>query len=94
MNASSIVTRFKAGYTLKEASALTQVAKSKTPILYIHGDKDDFVPYRMMDELYNATSSEKEKLTVKNAAHAKSATTNPELYWSTVKQFIMKYIFK
>lgn len=91
MNASSVITRFKAGYTLKEASALTQVAKSKTPILYIHGDKDDFVPYKMMDELYNATASEKEKLTVENAAHAKSATTNPELYWSTIKQFLAKH---
>lgn len=92
MNASSIVTRFKAGYNLKEASALKQVAKSKTPILYIHGDKDDFVPYKMMDELYSATSSEKEKLTVENAAHAKSATTNPDLYWSTIKQFLAKHI--
>ena len=92
MNASSVITRFKAGYTLKEASALAQVAKSKTPILYIHGDKDDFVPYKMMDELYNATASEKEKLTVENAAHAKSATTDPELYWSTIKQFLAKHV--
>ena len=92
MNASSIVTRFKAGYNLKEASALTQVAKSKTPILYIHGDRDNFVPYKMMTELYNATASEKEKLTVENAAHAKSATTNPELYWSTIIKFLEKHV--
>ena len=92
MNASSVVTKVKAGYTLKEASALKQVAKSKTPILFIHGDKDDFVPYSMMDELYNATSSEKEKLTVEGAGHAKASEVNPELYWSTIEKFINRYV--
>lgn len=92
MNASSAIARFKAGYGLKEASALKQVAKSKTPILFIHGDEDDFVPYKMMDELYNATSSDKEKLTVKGAGHAKSSKVDPYLYWSTIENFINKYI--
>ena len=92
MNASSVVTKIKAGYTLKEASTLKQVAKSKTPILFIHGDEDDFVPYSMMDELYNATSSEKEKLTIEGAGHAKSSKVNPELYWSTIEKFTNKYI--
>ncbi|MGG7058822.1 alpha/beta hydrolase [Clostridium tertium] len=92
MNASSAIARFKAGYGLKEASALKQVEKSKTPILFIHGDEDDFVPYKMMDELYNATSSDKEKLTVKGAGHAKSSKVDPYLYWSTIENFINKYI--
>lgn len=92
MNASSVVTKVKAGYTLKEASTLKQVAKSKTPILFIHGDEDDFVPYSMMDDLYNATSSEKEKLTIEGAGHAKSSKVNPELYWSTIESFIDKHI--
>ncbi|MGG7212498.1 alpha/beta hydrolase [Clostridium nigeriense] len=92
MNASSAIARFKAGYGLKEASALKQVAKSKTPILFIHGDEDDFVPYKMMDELYDATSSDKERLTVKGAGHAKSSKVDPYLYWSTIENFINKYI--
>lgn len=92
MNASSAIARFKAGYGLKEASALKQVAKSKTPILFIHGDEDDFVPYKMMDELYNAANCEKEKLTIQGAGHAKSSKVNPYLYWSTIENFINKYI--
>lgn len=94
MNLSNIVTMIKAGYSLKEASPIKQVAKSKTPILYIHGDKDDFVPYYMMDQLYNATSSQKSKLTIKNAAHGKAALVNPNLYWNTVSDFLDKYIVK
>ena len=92
MHVSSIVTKIRAGYWLNEASAIEQVEKSKTPILYIHGDKDDFVPFYMMDELYDNTKSEKEKLVVEGAAHAKSSTVNPDLYWSTIENFINKYV--
>lgn len=92
MNVSSLVTQIRAGYSLSEASAIEQVKKSKTPILYIHGDNDDFVPYYMMEELYNATSSEKEMLTIKAAAHAKASEVDPETYWTTVYNFINKYI--
>ncbi|MGL5152350.1 MAG: alpha/beta hydrolase [Clostridium sp.] len=91
MHVSSLFGQIRAGYSIKEASALNQVKKSKTPILFIHGDEDDFVPYFMMEELYNATSSEKEMLTIKGAPHAKSSEVNPELYWTTIHNFINKY---
>ncbi|WP_133015839.1 alpha/beta hydrolase [Clostridium cuniculi] len=92
LNVSSIVAKIRAGYFLGEASSIDQVKKSKTPILYIHGDQDDFVPYYMMEELYNATSSEKEMLTIKGAEHAKAYEVDPETYWTTVNNFINKYI--
>lgn len=92
LNVSSLVAKVRAGYFLGEASTLEQVAKSKTPILFIHGDEDDFVPYYMMEELYNATSSEKEMLTIKNAGHAKASEIDPETYWTTVHEFTNKYL--
>ncbi|MGL5329631.1 MAG: alpha/beta hydrolase, partial [Peptostreptococcaceae bacterium] len=92
MHVSSLVGQIKAGYSIKEASAIDQVKKSKTPILYIHGDKDDFVPYFMMEELYNATSSEKEMLTIEDAAHAKASAVNPTLYWTTIYDFINNHL--
>lgn len=92
MNFSDVVTHIRAGYCLNDASAINQVKKSTTPILYIHGDKDDFVPYYMMDKLYNATNSEKEKLTIEGGEHANSDLVNPKLYWSTVNSFLEKYI--
>lgn len=92
LNVSSMVAKIRAGYFLGEASSLKQVKNSKTPILYIHGDKDDFVPYYMMEELYNATSSEKEMLTIEGAEHAKASEVDPETYWNTVNNFINKYM--
>lgn len=90
--ASDLVTKLKAGYGFKEASAIKQVEKSETPMLFIHGDEDTFVPYYMLDEVYEAANVEKEKLVVEGAEHANAASTNPELYWSTISNFINKYI--
>lgn len=92
MQSASVVARFRAGYWLSDASSLNQLKKAKVPILFIHGDEDTFVPYYMLDEVYNAADVPKEKLIVNGAAHAKAEETNPELYWSTIDKFIKNYI--
>lgn len=92
MNVCSLVTDIRGGYTFKEASAVEQVKKSKTPTLFIHGSNDTFVPFEMLDKLYNAAACEKEKLVIKDAGHAGSSTKDPELYWGTVEKFLEKYV--
>lgn len=91
LNAASVVTKIRAGYDFRKSSALEQVGKSKTPTLFIHGDSDNFVPFSMLDTLYDAASCEKQKLVVKGADHALSAITDPKLYWETVEAFLKKY---
>lgn len=90
INVTSLICKIKAGYWFGEGSAIKQVAKSKTPILFIHGDADDFVPYFMLDELYDAANCTKEKLVIKGASHARAVVEDPELYWNTIKKFIDK----
>ena len=92
LNVTNMVTKLKAGYSLKEASALESVKKATVPILFIHGDKDKFVPYSMMDKLYDATSSPKEKLTIEGGEHANSDLVSPFLYWLTVEDFLNQYV--
>ena len=92
LNVTNMVTKLKAGYSLKEASALESVKKATVPILYIHGDKDKFVPYSMMDKLYDATNSPKEKLTIEGGEHANSDLVSPFLYWLTVEDFLNQYV--
>ena len=92
LNVTNMVTKLKSGYSLKEASALECVKKATVPILYIHGDKDKFVPYSMMDKLYDATSSPKEKLTIEGGEHANSDLVSPFLYWLTVEDFLNQYV--
>ena len=92
LNVTNMVTKLKAGYSLKEASALECVKKATVPILFIHGDKDKFVPYSMMDKLYDATNSPKEKLTIEGGEHANSDLVSPFLYWLTVEDFLNQYV--
>lgn len=86
----NIVTKIRAGYSLKEASCIKQLQKAKIPILFIHGENDKFVPFSMQAKLIEATNAPKEKLIIKDAAHAESSRVNPEIYWHTIEKFIEK----
>ena len=80
------------GWSFNEASSLEQVKKCQLPMLFIHGDKDDYVPTWMVYELYKAKPEPKELWTVSNADHAISYKLNKQEYTEKVKQFTDKYI--
>ena len=92
LNTTSIITKLKAGYFFGEASALNQVKKSKTPILFIHGSADDFVPSYMVNILYKACNSEKDLLMIANAGHGAAYSTDPDRYTNEVNKFIEEYV--
>ena len=94
LDAASLVSRVRAGYDFKEASAVEQLSYNDSrPMLFIHGEEDTFVPYWMLDKVYHACYCEdKELLSVPGAVHGGAAATDPELYWSTVEMFLEKYI--
>lgn len=92
MQFASLMSFARAGWWLGEGDAVAQVAKSNTPMLFIHGDEDTFVPVAMVEEVYAAASCPKEKLVVEGAGHALSATRDPELYWGTVDSFLARYL--
>lgn len=92
LHAANTMTKFRAGYDLYKASAVDQVAKSNKPILFIHGDADTFVPYVMLDEVYEAATVEKEKLIIPGAGHGDAVKVAPDLYWQTLWKFVDSYI--
>ena len=89
LNLGSGLAKLKAGYSFKEADALNQVAKSTKPMLFIHGMKDDFVPFYMLDELYNAKiEGVKDKFVSETAGHAEAIYAETSAYWAKVEEFI------
>lgn len=92
VHSASLVTRLKAGYFFGEASALKQVRKAKVPILFIHGDTDTFVPYTMLDKLFEACPSPKEKFIVPQAGHGLAYDTDKAGYVSKVSSFVVRYV--
>lgn len=92
MHTFSLVCDLKNDWNFREASSLKQVAKCRLPMLFIHGEKDDYVPTWMVYELYEAKPEPKELWTVPNAGHANSYLLNREEYTEKVKHFTSKYI--
>lgn len=82
----------RAGFDLRDAAPIEAVTHSRTPTLFIHGILDEVVPPTMMGKLYEAARCPKKFLWVQDAAHANSVGVATELYWSTVHEFLKKYM--
>ncbi len=64
--------------------------KSSThvPMLFVHGDADDLVPYGMLTENYNAKTGAKTMRTFPGAAHASCYTKDPSAYRVYIEEFL------
>lgn len=80
------------GWNFHEASALNQVKKCRKPMLFIHGDKDDFVPTWMVYRLYEAKPQPKALWVVPGVDHAHSYRDYPEEYTGKVREFVKGYL--
>lgn len=86
------IVQLKAGYSLREASALAQVARCEKPMLFIHGNQDELVPFAMMQTLYDAKPGEnKQMLVAAGAGHGQAALVLGEEYWAQVFAFLAQY---
>lgn len=80
------------GYDVAKVSAVEAVRASDVPILLIHGDKDEYVPYYMMDIIYrNIKSQRKMKYIAVGSEHAFAYQDNPIKYQKQVVAFLQKY---
>lgn len=92
LNSMNTINKVCSGFDFRKASSIEQLKKSKTPTIFIHGDKDTFVPYEMLERNFDACASKKEKVTIEGSPHARNSVVNPELYWSSVDNFIGRYL--
>lgn len=90
LDSTSLVTKARAGYLFREASALKEVQHTDVPILYIHGKADTFVPVKNAIELYDNTSSSTELFLVDGANHGESYAKEPEAYKEKVQKFLQQ----
>ena len=87
------VANLQAGYSFTEDSPLIALKNNRRPILYIHSQKDDFVPIEMLTSVYNTDSSKyKEKLIINEAHHADAKHADPDLYYQTIFNFLEKHM--
>ena len=75
------------GFNLDKETAISAVARCKVPVIFYHGESDNFVPCYMSKENYDACTSRKQLVTIPGAGHGLCYPVYPEKYLSTLKNF-------
>lgn len=92
LDSTSLLTKIRAGYSFREASALKEVGKTDVPILYIHGKSDTFVPTEMAEELFQQTASHAELFLVPDANHGESFALAGDNYTEKIEHFLGRIV--
>ena len=74
------------GITMRDISPKKCLESNEIPIMFIHGDQDEVVPFKMALALYNHNKGPKKYYPIKGAGHTK-ANTNPH-YYENIDRFI------
>lgn len=80
--------RLFGGFNLDETTPIEAMKKTSVPVIFIHGDNDDFVPCEMSDRLYESCASENKALVkIKGAGHGLAYPTDKEKYVKSLVDF-------
>lgn len=79
--------RLFGGFHLEEASPIELVKQCKVPVIFYHGETDNFVPCHMSQELYDACQTRKRLVTIPDAGHGLSYPVAPAHYLQTLREF-------
>ena len=75
-------------FDLDEHSPIEAMKKCKLPVILLHGDADDFVPYSMSLENFEACTSEKKRMvTIAGAGHGLAFPADKEKYLTALHEF-------
>ena len=80
----------RTGVRFSKVEPAEAVARSgDTPMLFIHGDADTYVPYWMLQENYDAKrTGPRRKAVFAGAAHAMSCLSDPARYRQVIEEFL------
>lgn len=82
-----IICRKKTGFSSDEFTTVNSLKAAKTPVLFIHGTDDNFVPVKMAYENYKSCASPKRIFVVPGADHGMSYYLNREGYENEMRSF-------
>ena len=80
--------RLFGGFDPDADSPIESMKKCKLPVIFFHGDTDDFVPCYMSEENFAACAAEKKRLSViHGAGHGLCFVVDPETYFRELRDF-------
>lgn len=80
------------GFDIESYSPIEAVKNSHVPLIFIHGERDDFVPCEMSEKMYEAcTSNHKKLVKIEGAGHGLAFPCDKEKYLEALKSFEIEY---
>ena len=74
-------------FDIDSYSALEGVQNATLPVIFFHGEGDDFVPCYMSGQLYDACKAPKCLVTIPEAGHGLAYLVQPERYLEEMAEF-------
>lgn len=74
-------------FDLEETTAVEAMEKCTVPVIFYHGENDDFVPCEMSRRNFEACQSRKKLVTIPGAGHGLSYPVDPKQYLDTLRTF-------
>jgi len=74
-------------FDLEADSPMEALKRAKKPVIFFHGEADDFVPCQMSRLCYDACASKKMLVTIPNAGHGLAYPIAPERYLEALGEF-------
>lgn len=74
-------------FDLEEITPYASVQNCKVPVIFYHGEDDDYVPCEMSKRNYDACVTRKKLVTIPGAGHGLSYVVDPNRYLSTLDTF-------
>jgi uncharacterized protein len=88
LNIASLINKVKTGAFYKDMCPIRHMPNLETPILFIHGDADTYIPCSHSINLYNSKKGVKELYVAKGAKHASSILVDRNKYEEVVDTFL------
>ena len=82
-----LAARIFGGFDLEETTPLEALERIRVPVIFFHGEADDFVPCRMSRTMYDACPGKKDIYTVPGADHGLSYPADMEGYVARANAF-------
>ena len=74
-------------FDLEACSAVEAVKNATVPVIFFHGDGDDYVPCEMSRINYEACTSKKKLVIIPRAGHGLSYPVAPDTYLNALREF-------
>lgn len=74
-------------FDLNETPPVEALKHARVPVLFFHGDADDFVPAYMSEENFAACSSKKRLVIIEGAGHGLAYPINQQKYLEAMREF-------